>query len=1024
VTNTNDSGAGSLRQAILDSNASVGVKETIAFNIAGAGVHTISPTSALPFVTDPVVIDGTTQPGFVLGGSPVIELDGTAAGAASSGLRINAGNSTVRGLVINRFGSGGGIELNVGGGNVVAGCLIGTDATGVSAAANNGVGVLITSSNNRVGGTNSGDENLIAFNAQDGVAVTGGAGNSILSNSVHDNGATAQDLGIDLGGDGVTPNDAGDPDAGPNNSQNFPVLNSAVTGNGHIQINGTLNSTANTTFRVEFFDSDACDASGNGEGQRFISSANVTTDGGGNASINVNFASDVAEGHSITATVTNSTTKDTSEFSACVTALSTENWTGAVSTDWHTAANWDSNVVPTAFNIAVIPSAGVTNEPTISAADAVAASVTIQTGRTLTMLSSRTLTASAVTLDAGGTLRVGAGQTATVNADVNVNGALTGGDAGSVFNFVGSNFANGGTVSVATLRFGAASQSVSGASVVTSASTVILSGSTLTLKTSHEFGTLNVNNAATLDQSSNSTLTVGNLTVNAGGLLKNLGGGDLILKGDVSNAGAIQLNGAGAACGDADTVLIRSSVAGAQRAWVGAGSFQLTDVDVKDQAGTSSINVLSGTNSGNVGANWTFAACNGVPVTFSVSGRVADSGNQPLLGIGVHLAGSSSADTTTDASGNYKFSGLTQNGSFTVTPSETGFRFTPPSRAVNNLQSEQTGVDFTGALVNHSINGTIVDAQGHALPGDSVTLAGALSAVTKTNQQGDYAFTSVPAGGSFTVTPDLEGFTFAPPRKQIKDINADARFDSVGTAQASPTPTPDPSDDFSGGPDPDFDKWSVGILTNPPTAFDPLVKVFTGGGLLHVEPRADANGLNFSGLVSVRALDLNSTPVVSVEGVQAAGGPGTQTLFGLGTDSDNWFRFAVQEATPTPRLGLSSSAPRSPRTRPNSSPSFPRALSKRRPRPPKRSSTTSSSRPRRAFSSSPRPSARASPTARRTSRSSEPAATRAPLQLTSPRATEPRTPEATTRPRRARYCSASASASRQSTSLSHTTTRK
>src|SRR5205085_11840872 len=57
VTNTNDSGAGSLRQAILDSNASVGVRETIAFNIAGAGIHTISPASALPVVTDPVVID-------------------------------------------------------------------------------------------------------------------------------------------------------------------------------------------------------------------------------------------------------------------------------------------------------------------------------------------------------------------------------------------------------------------------------------------------------------------------------------------------------------------------------------------------------------------------------------------------------------------------------------------------------------------------------------------------------------------------------------------------------------------------------------------------------------------------------------------------------------------------------------------------------------------------------------------------------------------------------------------------------
>src|SRR5579885_2666223 len=62
VTNTNDSGPGSLRQAILDANASPGT-QTIAFNIPGTGVHTISPASALPGITDPVTIDGYTQTG-------------------------------------------------------------------------------------------------------------------------------------------------------------------------------------------------------------------------------------------------------------------------------------------------------------------------------------------------------------------------------------------------------------------------------------------------------------------------------------------------------------------------------------------------------------------------------------------------------------------------------------------------------------------------------------------------------------------------------------------------------------------------------------------------------------------------------------------------------------------------------------------------------------------------------------------------------------------------------------------------
>src|SRR5436853_2502187 len=73
VTNTNDSGPGSLRQAILDANNNPGL-DTISFSI-GSGPKTIRPLEALPTLTDPVVIDGTTQPGF--SGTPIIEIDGS-----------------------------------------------------------------------------------------------------------------------------------------------------------------------------------------------------------------------------------------------------------------------------------------------------------------------------------------------------------------------------------------------------------------------------------------------------------------------------------------------------------------------------------------------------------------------------------------------------------------------------------------------------------------------------------------------------------------------------------------------------------------------------------------------------------------------------------------------------------------------------------------------------------------------------------------------------------------------------------
>src|SRR5712691_228796 len=123
VTNTNDSGAGSLRQAIIDANALAGT-DTITFNIAGAGVHTITLASALPTITDTVIIDGWSAPDF--SGTPVIDLNGTLAGAGVDGLRITAGGSTVRGLIINRFSSDG-IELATNGGNTIVGNIIGLD---------------------------------------------------------------------------------------------------------------------------------------------------------------------------------------------------------------------------------------------------------------------------------------------------------------------------------------------------------------------------------------------------------------------------------------------------------------------------------------------------------------------------------------------------------------------------------------------------------------------------------------------------------------------------------------------------------------------------------------------------------------------------------------------------------------------------------------------------------------------------------------------------------------------------------
>src|SRR5262249_39954041 len=180
VGTTADSGAGSLRNAITLVNGDADPSSVIQFKI-NTGVQTISPASPLPAITHPGVIDGTTQPGFA--GTPLIVLDGSSAGASANGLRITAGNSTVKELVISDFG-GAGISLETVGGNLIVGNYLGTDVTG-SKGLGNGFGGLITGAkHNTVGGTAAGAGNLISGNI-DGIRIQiSGSGNLVQGNRI------------------------------------------------------------------------------------------------------------------------------------------------------------------------------------------------------------------------------------------------------------------------------------------------------------------------------------------------------------------------------------------------------------------------------------------------------------------------------------------------------------------------------------------------------------------------------------------------------------------------------------------------------------------------------------------------------------------------------------------------------------------------------------------------------------------------------------------------------------------------
>jgi hypothetical protein len=185
VSNTANSGAGSLRQAIVNSNAATGQTNQIDFAIPGGQVQTIKLTSRLPSITSSVLIDGWSQPGFR--GAPLIELNGRQAGGAS-GLSITGSNVTIRGLDIIDFSSGSGILISGASaiGNAIYGNFLGIDPTGREAAPNlYGIQIASGASSNLIGGATSTARNVISGNINDGVVIGAGtSGNVVAGNFI------------------------------------------------------------------------------------------------------------------------------------------------------------------------------------------------------------------------------------------------------------------------------------------------------------------------------------------------------------------------------------------------------------------------------------------------------------------------------------------------------------------------------------------------------------------------------------------------------------------------------------------------------------------------------------------------------------------------------------------------------------------------------------------------------------------------------------------------------------------------
>ncbi len=263
---------------------------------------------------------------YVVGNYIGVANDGVSAlGNTRSGILLadsSNNNSIISNIIADNSTDEAGIWIDSAFSNVIQSNYIGTDLS-MNATIGNGdpgtfsAGIMLLngSAYNMIGGSNAIDGNVIANNNSFGISMysSAGNGNAMLSNLFYDNVEMAIDLSADF-----TPdvNDNLDSDLGPNGFQNYPVITGVFANSTQISILGTFNSKANSTFTIQYFSNTVCDPSGSGEGEQLIGTQTLSTNGSGNATINVQFNAVVSIGRFITALATD-VSGNTSEFSAC-----------------------------------------------------------------------------------------------------------------------------------------------------------------------------------------------------------------------------------------------------------------------------------------------------------------------------------------------------------------------------------------------------------------------------------------------------------------------------------------------------------------------------------------------------------------------------------------------------------------------------------------------------------------------------------------------------------------------------------
>jgi len=334
---------------------------------------------------------------------------------------------------------------------------------------------------------------------------------------------------------------------------------------------------------------------------------------------------------------------------------------------------------------------------------------------------------------------------------------------------------------------------------------------------------------------------------------------------------------------------------------------------------------LSGSNVGNV--NFSGAA------TYSISGTISPTNGGS--GATVTLGGAGSATTTANSSGAYSFSNLV-NGSYTVTPSNTGFSFSPTSQTVTVSGNNVSNINFTATATSFSISGNLTASGANA----TVTLSGGASTSATADSSGNYSFVNL-GNGSYTVTPTKSGYTFMPAAQNVTitgsnvpavnftaqaiitvNLTRDVNVSKDGTAASSSIATTAfstgsgselllafISTDYLGGTNTSVTAvsgggltWSPVVRTNVQSGDAEIWKAFASSPLSNVTVTATLSQSVVSSItvLSFTGVDLTGTggsgAIGATASKSAASGPPTATIvttrnnswvFGVGSDFSN-----------------------------------------------------------------------------------------------------------------------------------------